>query len=435
MLVADAIDFLMNLSTRELIGYFWPFFLIDMSRYVILDVVVLSVYAFRQKRQEPQREAARKRLYAERPLVSILVPGKNEGKHIPRLADTIKQQTYRNHELVIVDDGSDDDTAEICRRLKAEGKIDVFVRNEVRGGKASAANTGLQFVRGKYVIHLDADSHVLNDSIERILLPFYMDARIGAVGGDVRVSNTDASFAATVQGIEYLKSISTGRTVASQLGILRMIAGAHGAFRTDVLRRLKGWDPGPGLDGDITLKIRKLGFRVVHEPLAACYTNAPQTFAKLARQRFRWDRSMIRYRVRKHRDILLPSANFSISDFIASVENIFFNLLMDAKWWMYITYMAVYHAEKLPYLMVINYLLYAIANVIQFTAAWLLLRKSLRRQDFLLALYVPLMPLYTGLFIRFVRTYAYLMETFHRVSYNDPWNPWKVSRISRDEGL
>lgn len=435
MFFEDAFQFLGSLSTTQLIAYFWPFFLLDMTRYLFLDFIVILLYIPKRLHKQHKYRQARKHLYAERPLVSVLVPGKNEGKHIPRLVESLNKQAYKNFELIVVDDGSDDNTATICRELEKQGKIQRFIRNEVRGGKASAANTAFNFSSGKYIVHIDADSHLAFDAIETILLPFYMDSSIGAVGGDVRVANTENSFSTRLQAIEYLKSISTGRTISSELGILRIIAGAHGAFRRDVLKRLHGWDVGPGLDGDITLKIRKLGFRVVHEPMAVCYTNVPQTFRILAKQRFRWDRSMIRFRVRKHRDILLPSASFSLPNFLASAENIFFNLVLDVKWWLYVVQMLFIHPSILGYIFVINYVLYFTANLLEFLMACVLLHSSMRRKDYALILFLPLVPVYTGLFLRVVRTYAYLMEFIHGASYNDKWNPWKVSRIAKEEKL
>lgn len=435
MLIEDILTFISELDTLQVLAYFWPFFLLDMTRYLLLDFIVLLSYIPKRFRYCWKYKNARKKLYKERPLVSVIVPGKNEGKHIPSLVHSLDYQSYKHFELIVVDDGSDDQTPNICRALEQEGLIDLFIRNDVRGGKASAANTALTYSRGKYVIHIDADSHLAPDAIETILLPFYLDERVGAVGGDVRIANAEQSIATRLQSIEYMKSLSTGRTVASELGILRIIAGAHGAFRRDILLRLRGWDVGPGLDGDITLKIRKLGFRVVHEPMAVCYTHAPNTFTKLARQRYRWDRSIIRFRLRKHRDILLPSKSFSFTNFIASAENIFFNIVLDIKWWLYIIQLIIFSPDVLVIVFILNYILYLTANTLQFFIAIALLNNTFLRKDYILLLFLPLIPFYTGFYLRLVRTYAYLMELFHSVSYHDKWNPWKVSKIVKKERL
>lgn len=435
MIVEEAIAFVQGLDGWEFIFYFWPFFLFDLTRYVSLDLIFIPRYMLRKRALATLHRRARSRLFRERPLVSVIVPGKNEGRHIPALAESLARQTYRNLELVIVDDGSDDNTPHICRKLVSEGKITRFIRNEVRGGKASAANTAYLHSRGKYIVHLDADSHLHIDAIENILLPFFLDPGLGAVGGDIRVSNIETSLATELQTIEYMKSLSTGRTVGSELGILRIISGAFGAFRRDVLDQIGGWDVGPGLDGDLTVKIRKLGYRVTHQPEAACYTNVPDSFLKLARQRYRWDRSLVRFRMRKHRDILLPSASFRFKNFLSSFENITYNFVLDIKWFIYVVQITLFYPHQFAMIFVINYTLYLMANVIEFSVAVALLRRTLRRQEILLFIYLPLMPLYMGFYIRGVRTYAYLMELIHGASYRDRWNPWKVSSIAKKEHL
>ena len=433
-MIAEAFEFLFALEGREIILYFWPFLLIDLVRYVVLDLIIVCGYLPYRARQRPRREAARKQLFRERPLVSVLVPGKNEGKHLNRLVESLQQQTYRNFELIVVDDGSDDDTPIIGRSLELSGKIDRFIRNEVRGGKASAANTALHYSRGKYIVHLDADSHLNPKAVESILLPFYLDDSIGAVGGDVRVANTDLSFATRLQAIEYMKVLSVGRTVSSCLNILRIIAGAHGAFRRDILERLGGWDVGPGLDGDLSVKIRKLGWRIVHAPEAACYTNVPLTFRALARQRYRWDRSMVRFRLRKHRDVFRFDANFRLSNFISFVENVVFNLILNLKWWIYLI-QVTFAGEFVAFILILNYFFYLAANCISFLCACTLYGRTIKLRELALIPFLPLAPIYTGVYLRLVRTFAQMMELLHRTSYRDKWNPWKVSVIAEREGL
>lgn len=429
------VHFILYLDWDRALLYFWAFLVIDMPRYVILDLTILFVHLPRRRRQQKAWHAARRKLFRERPLVSVIAPGKNEGKHIPALAASLPNQTYKHTELIIVDDGSDDDTPIICRRLKRQGAIDTFVRHEIRGGKASAANTALAYANGKFIVHIDADSMLLDDAIERALIPFYMNPDIGIVGGDVRVIVGEKNLVKRLQAIEYMKSIAVGRSVASTLGLLRIVAGAYGVFRTDVLRQLRGWDVGPGLDGDITLKFRKLGWKVVHEPSSVCYTNVPDSFKKLAKQRYRWDRSMVRFRMRKHVNILMPSANFRWRDFISVVENIFSSFVLNIMWWLYVISIIFFSGEFMIKIFIINYMLYFLANVFEYIVALLVHEGPIRKEDYRLAIYLPLMPLYVGLYLRSIRTYAQIMELFHKASYYDAWNPWKVSKVVMHEKL
>jgi len=429
------INFINNRGIDEIFIMCWHFFVFEFSKYIVLFFVVfLFYYVFQKEYTLKLKEWAKGKLYREYPLISVIVPGKNEGKNIYKLVQSLKNQTYQNYELIIVDDGSDDDTAKICKDLLDSKLIDKFISNPHRGGKASAANTALKFSRGKYVVHLDADSHLKDNAIEEIILPFYMYDNIGAVGGDVRINNVEASIVTALQGIEYLKSITVGRFVADKMDIMRLISGAFGAFRMDVLKRLGGWDVGPGLDGDITLKIRKLGFDVTFAIDSICYTNAPTKFKALAKQRFRWDRSIIRFRLRKHINILL-NKNFKLPLKLAIIDNIAYNAIFDIFWMIYIYFVITEYTANIGYILLTNYLLYVIDNYFKFGLIIYFLGDTFRKKDYLGVLYLPLIPLYTGVFLRLVRIYAHFMEYFFRVSYYDRWNPWKVSRVVKQKGI
>ena len=161
------------------------------------------------------RTEARRQLYSEYPLVTVIIPGKDEGPNLGSLIDSLHRQTYANLEIIVIDDGSEDRTPEIGRRLEEEGRIDRFLRQRVRGGKASAANTGLRWANGKFIVHIDADSYLRDDAIEKSLIPFYMEERVGAVGGDIRSANASENLTTRAQAFEYLKTITLGRTAST----------------------------------------------------------------------------------------------------------------------------------------------------------------------------------------------------------------------------
>jgi biofilm PGA synthesis N-glycosyltransferase PgaC len=423
-------NYLSTVSPSKLIRVFWFFFFFEFIRFFLVDFTTVLLWkmtaVFRKKRVKEGRNL----FWAEKPFVSIIVPGKNEGKHIYKLANSLKEQTYRNFELIVIDDGSDDETRIICNSLKKNGLIDIFLSNDVRGGKASAANLGLRYATGKYIIHMDADCSYDRDAVENIIVPFYYDDKLGAVGGDVQVRNYRESLCATLQAIEYTDTISVGRISQSQLGIYRIISGAFGAFRRDALQSVGGWDIGPGLDGDITVKIRKLGYQIHFEPTAICQTNVPVTFKSLIKQRLRWDKSLIRFRLRKHRDVFYPNESFRISNFVSFVENVTYSLVLNFKWYFYLIDMVLNFTSRLIFIIPMNFILYTVNNYFKFIVFSLFReRKNVRAEYFML--YMPLMALYFGYFLRIVRTYAYLQELIFRRSYEDSWNPEKSSRQAK----
>ncbi len=432
-LIPEYIHYWEAVGVWKFIRVFWYFVIFELTRYIGIDFIIALYFKLRQKSRGKKWKTARSKLFAENPLISIIIPGKNEGKHLFKLTKSLAEQTYKHFELIIVDDGSDDDTPIIGKNLEHLGLIDVFLRNDMRGGKASAANLALRYASGKIVVHLDADCSFDVDAIENIVIPFYMDDKIGAVGGNVKVRNYRDSLCAKLQAIEYLKTVSVGRIITSTLGIYKIISGAFGAFRMDVLDRVGAWDIGPGLDGDITVKIRKSGFNTVFSPTAICLTNAPSKFKKLTKQRLRWDKSIIRFRVRKHKDIYWPNQGFSWSNFFALFENVFYNVVLDITWWIYIIDMILNFQSSLIFIIYMNLTLYFCVGFIQMTSIYIFSER--RKEELYLWRYLPLMSIYTGLYLRMIRSKAYVDEFFFKKSYNDPWNPVKSSRQAKINGF
>jgi biofilm PGA synthesis N-glycosyltransferase PgaC len=428
--IDNLIAFIANLDGLKIIRFFWFFFFFELIRFFLVDLIILIFWKINRGRREKKMAKARNQLFQENPLISIIVPGRNEGENLFQLATSLHEQTYQNFELIIIDDGSDDDTKIICHSLLTQGLIKQYLRNEVRGGKASAANLGFRYSKGKYIIHIDADCSFDRDAIENILVPFYLDAKIGAVGGNVQVRNYNESLCTTLQAIEYYDNISIGRIALSQLGIYRQISGAFGAFKREVLMSVGGWDIGPGLDGDITVKVRKLRYKIHFEPTAVCQTRVPNTFRKLVKQRLRWDKSLVRFRLRKHKDVFLPTASFNWSNFISFVENVTFNLVLNFKWYFYILDIFISYTGLVLFILPINLLIYTIYNYVKY----ILFSLFRERRNELIIYFLPYMPLlvfYFGYFLRIVRTVAYLQEFFLRKSYEDEWNPAKSSRHAK----
>jgi biofilm PGA synthesis N-glycosyltransferase PgaC len=427
-------NYIATVGPGKLVRVFWFFVFFEFVRFFLFELIVLIVWKLNEPKRKRRYTEARTRMMIERPLVSVIVPGRNEGKHIYKLIISLKEQSYTHFELIVIDDGSDDDTEKICKGLQKAGLIDLFIRNDVRGGKASAANLGYRYAKGKIVVHLDADCSYDNDAIEKIIIPFYLNENIGAVGGNVFVRNYKENLCTTLQAIEYADTISAGRITTSYLGIYRVVSGAFGAFLKDALDRVGAWDIGPGLDGDITVKLRKLGYKIAFEPDAVCQTNVPSNFRSLMKQRLRWDKSIIRFRLRKHRDVFYPNAKFTFSNFFSSVENITYNLILNLKWWVYITDLFLNFFNQLQFVFTFNIFLYTTTNFMKFLI-FSLFRKRKNESVVYFLIYIPCMVFYFGLYLRIVRSVAYTQEFFFKKSYQDPWNPQKSSAHAKELGI
>ena len=414
-----------NVSMDTLLSVYWFLFLIELPRYYLLEIFVSIRYAILKPFRRKMDDKARYVLFSENPLVSILVPGKNEGKHIYTLVQSLREQTYTNYEIIIVDDGSDDTTPYICRDLEKNGLIDRYVRINERCGKAGAANLGARLAKGKYIVHLDADSSLDRDAIEKVIIPFYTNDRVKAVGGCVKVRNGRYNICTSLQALEYLKVIMVGRMVTSELGIYHIISGAFGAFERETLDKIGYWDIGPGLDGDITQKIRKAGYKVVFAKEAVCMTNVPDRWWRLYLQRRRWSRSLVRFRLRKHSDILLPNRNWRVINWLSNMESIFYDCICNYLWFYYILGLLFDYTDKLLEILVVGWLIRFFFACIAFGVIMLVTER--RREEFRLIKFLPLSTFYTGYFLRITRLIGYTTEFFFFHSFKDEWNPRKTS--------
>ena len=417
--------FLRNVSLWTLLRVYWFLFLIEFPRYYLMEIFICIWYRLTARRRQKVETFARMVLFSENPLVTILVPGKNEGERIYRLTQSLQEQTYKNYEIVVIDDGSDDATPLICSDLEKNGFITRYIRINERGGKASAANLGLQFANGKYIVHLDADSSLDRDALEKVLLPFYLDKRVKAVGGCVKVRNADDSICTSLQALEYLKTIMVGRIVVSQLGIYHIISGAFGAFDRETLQKIGMWDIGPGLDGDITQKFRKAGYKVTFADKAICLTNVPTTWYGLYKQRRRWSRSLVRFRLRKHKDILLPNRNWSFLNWLSNMESIFFDCFCNYMWFFYLIGLLFNYTDRLLEILVMGWLIRFFFSLVAFGIILLVTERP--REELRFAKFLPISTFYTGYFLRITRLIGYTTEFFFFHSFRDEWNPRKTS--------
>ncbi len=422
-----------NITWQVMLTTYWFLVFVEFPRYYLLEICIVLWRKLTYRSIRMKRDAARKQLYAEKPLVTILAPGKNEGAHIFTLVQSLREQTYTNYEIIIVDDGSDDNSPLICADLERAGYIDRFIHTNVRGGKASAANLGLRFASGKYVIHLDADTSLDRHAIENILLPFYEGKGVRAVGGAVKVRNADDTICSSLQALEYLKTIQVGRMVTNTLGILHIISGAFGAFDRETLMQVGGWDIGPGLDGDITQKFRKAGYRISFAENAVAMTNVPTSWRALYRQRQRWGKSLVRFRLRKHRDIFMPYGNFSFSNLISNLEGIMYDFVFNFIWVVYVVILILEHPDRIVEVFAVGYIIRFFFNLIAFSIIMLVSERPSEEKH--LIKYVPLSTFYTGYFLRMARLTAHIKEIFFFSSYKDEWNPRKTSEVAQVERI
>jgi cellulose synthase/poly-beta-1,6-N-acetylglucosamine synthase-like glycosyltransferase/peptidoglycan/xylan/chitin deacetylase (PgdA/CDA1 family) len=219
-----------------------------------------------------------------RPTVAVVVPAYNEAVGIARAVRSLAASTYPDLEIVVVDDGSTDATADIVEALALER---VRVIRRANGGKAAALTTGIDSTSAEIVVMVDGDSVFEPDTITRLVGPL-ADPAVAAVAGNTKVGNR-SGLLGRWQHIEYVIGFNLDRRMYEVVQSTPTVPGAIGAFRRDVLVALGGVS-GETLaeDTDLTLAIGRLGHRVVYAEDALAWTEAPSTLNGLWRQRYRW---------------------------------------------------------------------------------------------------------------------------------------------------
>jgi cellulose synthase/poly-beta-1,6-N-acetylglucosamine synthase-like glycosyltransferase len=253
----------------------------------------------------------------------------------------------------------------------------------------------------------------------------FEDPRVGIVSATIAARNTWTSLATWAQAYEYLNSIFVGRMVSLRLGVLGIASGAFAAIRREALESSMAWDVGPPEDLDLTLRMRKSGWKIAFAPYAVCITDVPTTWKQLIRQRLRWDQgSVVRNHLRKHRDIGLPwRKNFRWRDLPLMLDNWFFQFVCPYLCVVYVVWVALSPTHDV---LNVALSLYAVSLLFELVQIVTLLYYSRTPLEHLAVCAIfPLMPFYQFLMLG-VRTIANTQELFWRKSFQDNYVPEHV---------
>ncbi|MFG2873773.1 bifunctional polysaccharide deacetylase/glycosyltransferase family 2 protein [Streptomyces sp. NPDC048337] len=239
--------------------------------------------------------------------VSVIVPAYNEKEC---MANTLKSLAQSTHpiEIIVVDDGSTDNTSEIAESL---GMPNVRVIRQENAGKPAALNNGVRNARYDIIVMMDGDTVFEPDTVRQLVQPF-ADPRVGAVAGNAKVGNRDTITGAW-QHIEYVMGFNLDRRMYDLLRCMPTIPGAVGAFRRDAVLEAGGMSEDTlAEDTDITIAMHRAGWRVVYQEHAKAWTEAPGSLKQLWSQRYRWSYGTMQA-LWKHRKSLTdkgPSGRF-----------------------------------------------------------------------------------------------------------------------------
>lgn len=233
------------------------------------------------------------------PKISVIVPAYNEEKVIETTIKSLLSTDYPDKEIIMVDDGSKDNTLAIASQFKDQIKV---IHKE-NGGKASALNQGLLYVTGDIVTIVDADTIIGHSSLKHIARSM-TEENVAAVAGNIKVRNK-INWLTWCQSLEYLSGIQIMRRGLDYFGAITIVPGALGAFKKKKLEEAGTYHKETLVeDFDATMKVLRSGMIVNGSNKSIAYTQAPQAFADFYRQRKRWYRGNLQV-LRRHSDILL----------------------------------------------------------------------------------------------------------------------------------
>ncbi|MFK4544747.1 cellulose synthase/poly-beta-1,6-N-acetylglucosamine synthase-like glycosyltransferase/peptidoglycan/xylan/chitin deacetylase (PgdA/CDA1 family) [Streptomyces tendae] len=239
--------------------------------------------------------------------VSVIVPAYNEKECIEATLRSLARSTHPI-EIIVVDDGSTDGTAEIAESLGLPG---VRVVRQANAGKPAALNNGVRHARYDIVVMMDGDTVFEPDTVRHLVQPF-ADPAVGAVAGNAKVGNRRTLIGAW-QHIEYVMGFNLDRRMYDLLRCMPTIPGAIGAFRREAVLQVGGMSHDTlAEDTDITIALHRAGRRVVYQEHARAWTEAPGSLGQLWSQRYRWSYGTMQA-LWKHRRCLTdkgPSGRF-----------------------------------------------------------------------------------------------------------------------------
>ncbi|MBA3378453.1 MAG: glycosyltransferase family 2 protein [Chloroflexia bacterium] len=315
---------------------------------VYLSLLILSFLNIQRYRRTTENEQWRRIIRSPLTVpVSILAPAYNEQHSIVESVHSLLALEYANYEVIVINDGSRDDTlatliehfglsaipvqidyAIACNSIRSvyrsPGYPRLVVLDKVNGGKADALNAGINISANPLFCAIDADSVIEGNALLRVVRPFLErpDETV-AVGGMIRVANgcvinrgqvksigLPASNLARFQSVEYLRAFLFGRSGWSQLGALLIISGAFGLFKRQIVVDVGGYRADTvGEDIELVFRIhrhlrdRGIPYRVEFLCDPVCWTEVPEDMRTLGRQRNRWQRGLMDS-LRFHKEML-----------------------------------------------------------------------------------------------------------------------------------
>ncbi len=243
------------------------------------------------------------------PSMTVVIPAYNEGAMVEQSIESVAAARYPGGrlEILVVDDGSTDDTWTYIRRAaERHPGLVTALKLEANQGKRVALAAGFRAARGTILVTIDSDSVIERDALLAMAGPF-RDPRVGAVAGKVAVHNRDRGWIPRMLHVRFMLSFDFQRSAQSMYRTVYCCPGALAGYRASVVhevreawldQRFLGAPCTYGEDRALTNAILERGFDTVYQGSAVVHTLVPDTYGRLCRMYLRWDRSHVREELR-----------------------------------------------------------------------------------------------------------------------------------------
>ncbi len=316
-------------STLNSILYFY--FSVSLLRFAFHTVgyfldkrlTYLNNLEFSQKRLEDTKNFIR-------PKVSILIPAYNEEKSIVKVLKSFRYFNDPNFEVVLVDDGSLDQTYKLAQDFLTTSTYNLKVVTQKNAGKSSALNTAFDHSSGDFVICMDADSTLKINQLEKIILKMMNDPQIGAIAGVVKITG-QKKLISKFQNLDYLIGHFQRKTL-SLLGKVTVIPGPIGLFRREALISVNGYERENKTfaeDAELTLRLISRGWKIQSSDDLIAFTEGPQNIQELIRQRYRWSRGLYQAFFKNFKSLLCSADDKNIIMLIYLIWEQILNPMID----------------------------------------------------------------------------------------------------------
>ncbi|MDQ2091800.1 glycosyltransferase [Marimonas arenosa] len=248
----------------------------------VIRMLIILVLAHRRQRVPPIDPGFE-------PKVTVVIPAFNEEHAIRRCITSVLASDYSNFDIVVIDDGSQDETFDEVLRFRNNPRVHIYA--QLNQGKWAALNAAVANTSSEILVCIDADTEIEPQAIGHLVRQF-ANPRVGAVAGKITVANR-RNLLTRLQALEYVTAQNFDRRAFDLVNGILVVPGAVGAWRTAAVREAGRYrNDTLTEDADLTIAVNRAGYRVTYEDRAVAFTRAPETVRQLLGQRLRWSLGM-----------------------------------------------------------------------------------------------------------------------------------------------